>query len=63
MTTLAMILGSLPLVFLSGEGTVALNQMGWTIVGGLLLGSFLSLFAVPVVFVIFRALRLTRLKS
>jgi multidrug efflux pump len=50
MTTFAMILGALPLALLSGSGTNALHQMAWVIIGGMLFGSMLSLFAVPVVF-------------
>ena len=50
MTTLAMILGALPLAFLTGPGTNALHQMAWVIVGGMLCGSILSLFAVPIAY-------------
>jgi multidrug efflux pump len=52
MTSLAMLLGSLPLVFASGPGSISHNQIGWTLVGGLFFGSFFSLIVVPVAYVI-----------
>lgn len=50
MTTLAMILGALPLALSHGEGTAGLSQIGWTIVGGMFFGTLSSLFVVPVLF-------------
>ncbi|MBU1558930.1 MAG: efflux RND transporter permease subunit, partial [Gammaproteobacteria bacterium] len=47
MTTFAMILGALPLVFASGAGSVSRNQMGLVIVGGMSFGTLLTLFVVP----------------
>ncbi|OGT55096.1 MAG: multidrug transporter AcrB [Gammaproteobacteria bacterium RIFCSPHIGHO2_12_FULL_41_15] len=51
MTTMAMVFGTLPLAFATGPGSVGRQQIGWVIVGGLLLGTFFSLIVVPVAFV------------
>jgi multidrug efflux pump len=47
MTTAAMILGSLPLALAHGAGGESRQQIGWVIVGGLLLGTLLTLFVIP----------------
>jgi multidrug efflux pump len=47
MTTAAMILGSLPLALAHGAGAESRQQIGWVIVGGLLLGTMLTLFVIP----------------
>lgn len=53
MTTGAMVLGALPLAFAVGTGAVSRSQIGWVIVGGLLLGTFFSLGVVPVTYTFF----------
>jgi multidrug efflux pump len=50
MTTAAMVLGTLPLALASGAGAESRQQIGWVIVGGLLLGTFLTLFVIPSVY-------------
>ncbi len=50
MTTGAMVLGALPLAFAHGAGAESRQQIGWVIVGGLLLGTFFTLFVVPTVY-------------
>lgn len=50
MTTAAMVLGALPLAFASGAGKEARHDMGWVIVGGLLIGTLFTLFVVPVIY-------------
>ncbi|MEW6682972.1 MAG: efflux RND transporter permease subunit [Nitrospirota bacterium] len=47
MTTAAMILGSVPLALATGAGAESRQQIGWVIVGGLLLGTLLTLFVIP----------------
>jgi multidrug efflux pump len=47
MTTGAMVLGALPLALASGAGAESRQQIGWVIVGGMLLGTMLTLFVVP----------------
>jgi multidrug efflux pump len=53
MTTGAMVLGSLPLALASGAGAESREQIGWVVVGGLALGTLLTLFVVPVVYATF----------
>ncbi|NYT36108.1 efflux RND transporter permease subunit [Allopusillimonas soli] len=50
MTTGAMILGVLPLAFAMGAGAESRRQIGWVLVGGLSLGTLLTLFVVPVAY-------------
>ena len=50
MTTAAMLLGALPLALAFGPGAETRHQIGWVIVGGLLLGTFFSLIVVPVAY-------------
>ncbi|MBI4183556.1 MAG: efflux RND transporter permease subunit [Proteobacteria bacterium] len=47
MTTGAMVLGALPLALASGAGAESRQAIGWVIVGGLLVGTPLTLFVVP----------------
>ena len=47
MTTGAMVLGAVPLAIASGAGAESRQQIGWVIVGGMMLGTFLTLFVVP----------------
>lgn len=50
MTTGAMVLGVLPLAFATGAGAESRQQIGWVLVGGLTLGTLLTLYVVPVVY-------------
>ncbi len=52
MTTGAMVLGALPLALASGAGAEARHQIGWVIVGGMSVGTFFTLFLVPVGYVL-----------
>ena len=52
MTTGAMVLGSIPLALADGAGAEARHQIGWVIVGGMSFGTVLTLFVVPVVYVL-----------
>jgi len=51
MTSMAFILGVLPLVFASGAGAVARRTIGLTVLGGMLAASSIAIFIVPVLFV------------
>jgi multidrug efflux pump len=50
MTTGAMVLGAVPLALATGAGAESRSQIGWVIVGGMLLGTLLTLFVVPTVY-------------
>ncbi len=50
MTTGAMVLGALPLALASGAGAESRQQIGWVIVGGMSLGTLLTIFVVPTVY-------------
>lgn len=50
MTTCAMILGAVPLALAFGPGSETRHQVGWVIVGGMLIGTFFSLIVVPVAY-------------
>jgi len=50
MTTAAMVLGAVPLAFATGAGAESRSPIGWVIVGGLLLGTLLTLFVIPVAY-------------
>ena len=52
MTSLAFILGVLPLVFASGAGAVARRTIGMTLLGGMFAASSIAIFVVPVLFVV-----------
>ena len=42
-----MVLGAIPLVIATGAGAESRMQIGWVIVGGMTLGTLLTLFVVP----------------
>jgi multidrug efflux pump len=50
MTTGAMVLGAVPLALASGAGAESRRQIGMVIVGGMTLGTLLTLFVVPTVY-------------
>jgi multidrug efflux pump len=50
MTTGAMVLGAVPLALAVGAGAESRRSIGWVIVGGLLVGTFFTLFVIPVVY-------------
>jgi len=50
MTTMAALLGALPLALQRGEGSELRRPMGIAIVGGLLLSQFITLYTTPVVY-------------
>jgi multidrug efflux pump len=52
MTTAAMILGAVPLALAEGAGAESRQQIGWVIVGGMSLGTVLTLFVVPAVYAV-----------
>ena len=57
MTSLAMVIGLLPMMFASGVGKNGNQTLGAAAVGGMLIGTMLQIFVVPTLFVIFQSLQ------
>ena len=53
MTTGAMVLGAVPLAISTGAGAESRQQIGWVIVGGMSLGTLLTIFVVPTMYTLF----------
>ena len=64
MTSLAMIIGLLPLMFSFGVGANANRSLGTAAIGGMLIGMIFQIFIVPALFVIFQSIqeRITPMK-
>jgi hydrophobic/amphiphilic exporter-1 (mainly G- bacteria), HAE1 family len=58
MTTLAMILGMLPIALATGAGSEVKRGMAWVIIGGLTSSMVLTLFVVPAMYLIIERLKL-----
>ncbi|HET9208045.1 MAG TPA: efflux RND transporter permease subunit, partial [Burkholderiaceae bacterium] len=58
MTTGAMVLGALPLALAHGAGAESRQQIGWVIVGGMTVGTLLTIFVVPTVYTWFARQRI-----
>lgn len=57
MTSFAFILGLVPLALASGAGAVGNNAIGFGAIGGMLIGTLVGVFVIPVLFVVFQALQ------
>ena len=57
MTSLAMVIGLLPMMFASGVGKNGNQTLGAAAVGGMFIGTICQLFVVPTLFVIFQSLQ------
>lgn len=60
MTTLAAVVGAIPLMLASGSGAELRQPLGLVMVGGLLVSQVLTLFTTPVVYLFFDRLQATR---
>ncbi len=56
MTSFAFILGVLPLALATGAGAAARNSVGTAVAGGMLASTFLSIFFIPVLYVVIRTI-------
>ncbi len=57
MTSFAFILGLLPLVIAVGPSQLARRNVGTPVFGGMILASFIGIFAIPPLYVFFQAIR------
>ncbi len=57
MTSLAMIIGLLPMLWPFGVGANGNNTLGYAAIGGMLIGTLCQIFVVPALFVIFQSLQ------
>jgi HAE1 family hydrophobic/amphiphilic exporter-1 len=57
MTSLAFILGVLPLVFATGAGAEARNSVGTAVAGGMIVSTFLNVIFIPILYVVVQTLR------
>ena len=57
MTSLAMVIGLLPMMFASGVGKNGNQTLGAAAVGGMLIGTLLQIFVVPALFIIFQSIQ------
>jgi multidrug efflux pump len=55
MTSLAFILGVLPLAISNGAGSASQHAIGTGVIGGMLTATFLAIFFIPMFFVVIRA--------
>ena len=56
MTAIAALLGFVPLVFSSGAGALARKAIGSSIFGGLAVSSFIGIFFIPALYVVFQTM-------
>ena len=52
MTSIATVLGAVPIAFATGAGAESRQPMGIVVVGGLTIATFLTLFVVPIVYIL-----------
>ena len=63
MTALSTIIGMIPVAVASGSGAELRNGLGWVIIGGMALSTFLTLIVVPVVYKILNRKRVEKIKN
>jgi len=62
MTSLAMIFGMVPLALSRGEGSEVWNSLGITVIGGLMVGGFVTLILVPLLYSLVHRRKSTHLR-
>jgi hydrophobic/amphiphilic exporter-1 (mainly G- bacteria), HAE1 family len=63
MTAIATMIGAVPLLVATGPGATARQSLGTAIVGGMLVATVLSLFVVPVLYIVIKTLALRYLPT
>jgi hydrophobic/amphiphilic exporter-1 (mainly G- bacteria), HAE1 family len=63
MTSLAFILGVLPLVLATGAGRISRRSVGTTVFGGMIASTFLNLIFIPVLYVLIKSLQTRWIKA
>jgi len=63
MTSGAMIMGAVPLCLASGAGAESRQEIGWVIVGGISLGTVLTLFILPTIYTLIARFRTIKLSA
>jgi HAE1 family hydrophobic/amphiphilic exporter-1 len=63
MTSLAFVLGVMPLVFASGAGREARHSVGTTVAGGMMASTFLNLAFIPVLYVVVKSIGSKRVEA
>jgi multidrug efflux pump subunit AcrB len=63
MTSLAFIIGCIPLATATGAGAGARNSMGTAVVGGMVTATALGLFLIPVLFVVIEQMQTINLRN
>jgi HAE1 family hydrophobic/amphiphilic exporter-1 len=63
MTSLAFILGSVPLAIASGTGAIARRVMGTGVIGGMLAATCIAIFIIPMLFYVIERMVQPRLKN
>lgn len=57
MTSLAFIFGILPLAIAEGAGANSRHSLGTTVMGGMIVSTILSLYVVPVLYLVFKSIK------
>ena len=52
MTAIATVLGAVPIAFATGAGAETRNPLGLVVVGGLSIATFMTLFVIPIVYIV-----------
>jgi HAE1 family hydrophobic/amphiphilic exporter-1 len=58
MTAISTLLGTWPLVIATGAGSASRQSLGTAVFGGMFVATFLSLFVVPVLYIVISTIRL-----
>jgi HAE1 family hydrophobic/amphiphilic exporter-1 len=57
MTSLAFVFGILPMAIAEGAGANSRHSLGTTVLGGMILSTILSLYVVPVLYLVFKSIK------